>query len=98
MRIFVVEDEPRLCELTTAHLRQEGYSVDSCQDGGDALDYLACAQYDLCIFDIMLPGRSGLELLRHLRAQGDTTPVLLLTALDRIGCRCGRLPRQTIRV
>lgn len=84
MRIFVVEDEPRLCELTTARLRQEGYSVDSCQDGGDALDYLACAQYDLCIFDIMLPRRSGLELLRDLRMQGDPTPVLLLTALDSI--------------
>ncbi len=91
MRILVVEDEPRLCELTCARLRQEHYSVDGCQNGNDALDYLACAQYDLLVLDIMLPGISGLEILRRLRAQGDTTPVLLLTALDSIPDRVSGL-------
>lgn len=91
MRILVVEDEPRLCELICARLRQEHYSVDSCQNGNDALDYLACAQYDLLVLDIMLPGISGLELLRRLRSQGDATPILLLTALDSISDRVSGL-------
>ena len=82
MRILVVEDEPKLNELITARLRREHYSIDSCLSGDAAMDYLACAQYDLLVLDIMLPGISGLELLRSLRGRGDKTPVLLLTALD----------------
>ncbi|MGN1015046.1 MAG: response regulator transcription factor [Butyricicoccus sp.] len=91
MRILVVEDEPRLRELICARLQQEHYSVDSCPNGKDALDYLACAQYDLLVLDIMLPEISGLELLRRLRGQGDVTPILLLTALDSISDRVSGL-------
>ena len=91
MRILVVEDEPKLNELITARLRREHYSVDSCLSGDAAMDYLACAQYDLLVLDIMLPGISGLELLRSLRGRGDKTPVLLLTALDSIPDRVSGL-------
>lgn len=91
MRILVVEDEPKLNELITARLRREHYSVDSCLRGDEAMDYLACAQYDLLILDIMLPGISGLDILRGLRAKGDKTPVLLLTALDSIPDRVSGL-------
>lgn len=91
MRILVVEDEPKLNELITARLRREHYSIDSCLSGDAAMDYLACAQYDLLVLDIMLPGISGLELLRSLRGRGDKTPILLLTALDSIPDRVSGL-------
>lgn len=91
MRILVVEDEPKLNELITARLRREHYSVDSCLSGDAAMDYLACAQYDLLVLDIMLPGISGLEILRSLRGKDDKTPVLLLTALDSIPDRVSGL-------
>lgn len=91
MRILVVEDEPKLNELITARLRREHYSIDSCLSGDAAMDYLACAQYDLLVLDIMLPGISGLELLRSLRGRGGKTPVLLLTALDSIPDRVSGL-------
>ena len=95
MRILVVEDEPKLNELITARLRREHYSIDSCLSGDAAMDYLACAQYDLLVLDIMLPGISGLELLRSLRGRGDKTPVLLLTALDSIPDRVSGLDSGT---
>lgn len=84
MRILVVEDEPKLNELICARLRREHYTIDSCMVGDEAMDFLACAQYDLLILDIMLPGISGLEILRQLRSRNDKTPVLLLTALDSV--------------
>ena len=84
MRILVVEDEPKLNELICARLRREHYTIDSCMAGDEAMDFLACAQYDLLILDIMLPGISGLEILRRLRSRNDKTPVLLLTALDSV--------------
>lgn len=84
MRILVVEDERNLNELIVKKLKLEHYSVDACYDGKDAEDYLAFAEYDAVVLDIMLPGQSGLELLRRLRAKNDLTPVLLLTARDSI--------------
>ena len=87
MRILVVEDEPGLNEIIVKKLAHERYSVDSCLNGLDAEDYLAAAEYDAVVLDIMLPGRDGLEVLRSLRAAGKKTPVLLLTARDSIDDR-----------
>ena len=87
MRILVVEDEPGLNEIIVKKLAHERYSVDSCLNGLDAEDYLAAAEYDAVVLDIMLPGRDGLEVLRGLRAAGKKTPVLLLTARDSIDDR-----------
>ena len=84
MRILVVEDEPRLNELLVKQLTAAHYSVDGCLNGLDAMDYLTGAEYDALVLDIMLPGISGMEVLRRLRAKGDKTPVLLLTARDSI--------------
>ncbi|MDD4074730.1 MAG: response regulator transcription factor [Eubacteriales bacterium] len=94
MRILVVEDEPSLNALLANKLRKERYSVDACLTGTDAQDYLACAEYDVIVLDVMLPGVSGLEILRALRSRGDKTPVLLLTAKDGVqdrvaGLDCG---------
>lgn len=87
MRILVVEDEPHLNDLMVKKLTLEHYSVDACGDGSEAWDYLRFAEYDAIVLDVMLPGIDGLELLRRLRAQKDSTPVLLLTARDSIADR-----------
>ncbi len=84
MRILVVEDQPDLNEIIVRKLKSEHYSVDSCLTGDEALSYLACAEYDAILLDIMLPGITGLGILRKLRKSGDTTPVLLLTALSSV--------------
>ena len=84
MRILVVEDEQALNELLVKQLQAAHYSVDGCLTGSDALDYLLGAEYDAVVLDIMLPGVSGLEVLRRMRAKGDRTPVILLTAKDGI--------------
>ncbi len=91
MRLLVVEDQADLNEIITRKLKSEHYSVDSCLDGNDALDYLACADYDGIILDVMLPGITGLGILRKLRNEGNTTPVLLLTALGSVDDRVAGL-------
>ncbi len=84
MRLLVVEDEPNLNELLVKKLQLEHYTVDSCLNGLDALDFFNMADYDAVILDIMLPGISGLEFLKKIRNKNDRTPVLLLTARDSI--------------
>lgn len=91
MRVLVVEDEPALNGLLAKQLKAAHYSVDSCADGLDAEDYLRGAEYDAVVLDIMLPGQSGLALLRKMRAAGDKTPVLLLTARDSVEDRVAGL-------
>ena len=78
MRILVAEDEKDLNRLVSSRLKAEHYSVDSCFDGQEALDYLAGAPYDAVILDIMMPVMDGLSVLRQLRQKGSQVPVLLL--------------------
>ena len=87
MRILVAEDERDLNEILCKKLRSEDYCVDGCFDGEEALDYLASVDYDAVILDIMMPKRSGLEVVVQLRRQGNQTPVLFLTARDSIDDR-----------
>lgn len=87
MRLLYVEDEIDILETTAKRLERDGHSVDACDNGLDAVDYIAVTEYDVIILDIMLPGLSGLEILRRMREQKITTPVLLLTARDSIGDR-----------
>ena len=87
MRILVVEDEKRLNRIISEALEDEGYSVDSCFNGQDALDYAAGADYDVIILDIMMPKIDGLEVVRRLRSGGNSTPVLFLTARDSVADR-----------
>lgn len=91
LRILVVEDEKSLNRLISQMLTKEHYSVDSVYRGDDAEDYLRGAEYDAIVLDIMLPGKSGLEVLRGMRSRKDTTPVLLLTAKDSISDRVAGL-------
>ena len=84
MRVLLAEDEEDLNFIITQKLRSEGYSVDSCYDGEEALDALAVVDYDAIILDIMMPKIDGLEVLRSFRQTGKTTPVLFLTAKDAV--------------
>ena len=84
MRILIVEDEPGLNRVLTKHLKNHGYAVDSCFDGQEGADYLRMTGYDLAILDIMLPGQSGLDILKEARALGNDVPILLLTARDAV--------------
>lgn len=84
MRILVVEDEKNLNRIISEAMEDEGYSVDSCFNGLDGLDYARAASYDVIILDINMPKLNGLDMVRRLRAEGDTTPVLFLTARDSV--------------
>ena len=84
MRILIAEDEKDLNRIISSRLTEEHYSVDSCFDGEEALDYLESAAYDAAVLDIMMPKKDGLTVLRKMRADGDATPVILLTARDSI--------------
>ncbi len=87
MRILIADDERDLNAVITRRLSMEKYTVDSCYDGEEALDYLRFAEYDAIVLDIMMPKKNGLEVLRQLRSSGDMTPVILLTAKDAISDR-----------
>ena len=87
MRILLVEDDEALCAAVAPLLEQEGYRVDVCRDGDDALYYMRQRMFGLCILDRMLPGRDGLSVLRAARAEGLDTPVLMTTALGLVGDR-----------
>ena len=80
MKLLIVEDEKRLCETIAKYFKDDGYSIDTCHDGNDALDYINGTEYDAIILDIMLPGMDGISLLRTIRNRKISTPVLLLTA------------------
>lgn len=84
MRILVAEDEKDMNRILTTRLKSEDYSVDSCYDGQEALEYLESAEYDAVVLDIMMPVRDGMYVLRQMRAKNDRTPVILLTAKDSI--------------
>ncbi len=84
MRILVVEDERDLNRILAKTLTAEGYSVDACFDGLEALDYLSGAEYDVIVLDVMMPRMDGLELLSRLRSSGNETPVIFLTAKDAV--------------
>jgi len=84
MRILVAEDERDLNRIITKRLEKEGYSVDSCFDGEESLDFLAVGEYDAVLLDIMMPKMDGLSVVRSMRSQNNNTPVLFLTAKDSV--------------
>ena len=91
MRILIAEDEKSLNKILVSRLTAEHYSVDACFDGQEALDYLAGAEYDAVVLDIMMPVMDGLTVLRKIRARDKSLPVLLLTARDSIEDRVAGL-------
>jgi DNA-binding response OmpR family regulator len=82
MRILVVEDDRKVASFLERGLKEEGYAVDVAHDGVKASVNAHIYDYDLLLLDVMLPGKSGLEVLRELRARGSNVPVMMLTARD----------------
>ncbi len=82
MRLLLVEDDPLLGDGIQTGLRQDGYTVDWIQNGLEADQAVRIGNFDLIIMDLNLPGLPGLEVLQRLRARGNSTPVLILTARD----------------
>jgi len=84
MRILLVEDEIHLAQALTEILKKNMYAADAAYDGVSGLEYALSGVYDLIILDIMLPKMSGIEILKNLRAEKKSVPVLMLTAKDEI--------------
>lgn len=82
MNLHLVEDEARVADFLRRGLKAEGWTVEHAPDGETALQAMAGGHFDVVLLDLMLPGISGQDVCRRLRAQGDRTPILMLTALD----------------
>lgn len=84
MKLLLAEDEAAMSEAVVDILEYHRYQVDAVSDGQEALDYIHAGQYDGIILDIMMPHKSGLEVLEQIRRENNKTPVLLLTAKTQI--------------
>lgn len=91
MRILLAEDETQLNRVIVAALEHEGYQVDSVANGRDAVQKAFENSYNVMIFDIMMPIMTGIEALQQIRTNGDTTHVIMLTAMAEIDDRVNGL-------
>jgi len=91
MRILVVEDDQKVARFIQSGLQQEGYAVDVLHEGTLAGEQARAVDYDAVVLDLMLPGRSGFEILRDIRARKPTLPVVMLTAKDSLDDRIAGL-------
>lgn len=80
MKLLIAEDELDLAEALTAFFEKSQFTVDAVHNGQDAYDYAASGSYDAVILDVMMPRMNGIEVVKRLRAEGLSTPVMLLTA------------------
>ena len=87
MRILVIEDEKKVAAFIKRGLEQESYAVDIVHDGIQGVDYAETDNYDAIILDIMLPGKSGFDVLSEIKEKNVSAPVLLLTARDSVDDR-----------
>jgi DNA-binding response OmpR family regulator len=91
VHVVVVDDEVRLVELVTRYLQEAGFTTTSCHNGLDALDAVHSLEADVMVLDLMLPGKSGLDVCRQLRAEGIELPILMLTARGAVAERVAGL-------
>lgn len=87
MRLLISEDQQTLREILKKRLKEDGFSVDDAPDGEEAIALLQHTQFDLVVLDIMMPHKTGLEVLTWMRTQNIQTPVLMLTAKDKVSDR-----------
>ncbi|MGN0637098.1 MAG: response regulator transcription factor [Huintestinicola sp.] len=84
MKLLIAEDDPDLNKILVKKLRADGFDVENCFNGEEAVDRLQFADYDIVIMDIMMPVMDGIEAVRLIRQQGISTPVIFLTAKDAV--------------
>lgn len=82
MKILIVEDEQKLAGFIRQGLQQAGYLVQLCHNGSEALNKAASETFDLILLDLMLPGMTGIEVLKNLRAFKISSPVIIVSALS----------------
>jgi len=87
MRILVVDDDRKTASFVSKALKGDGFAVDVLHNGDDALSAIVVTPFDAVVLDIMLAGRDGLSIVKQLRAQGNRTPVLLLSARGEVNER-----------
>ena len=87
MRVLLAEDEAQMASAERAFLTLKGFQVDVVSDGQQALEQAHANAYDVMVFDIMMPVKDGLTALRELRSSGNTTPVIMLTAMTQVDDR-----------
>jgi DNA-binding response OmpR family regulator len=87
MRVLVVEDDQRLAAVLRQGLKEQGYGVDLARDARQGFEMAMASEYDALLLDVMLPGGSGLDVLRDLRARGSRSPILVLSARSAVGDR-----------
>ena len=84
MRVLIIEDHQRLCQAVAESLRAQGFAVDTAASATEGLRIWRAADYDAAVLDLVLPDGTGLNALKEMRDRGNTTPVLILTALGSI--------------
>lgn len=84
MRILIAEDDEDLNEIIVKKLSAEGYAIDTCFDGEEAIEHIENVKYDVAILDIMMPKLDGIETVKQLRNKNNMTPIIFLTAKDSI--------------
>ncbi len=94
MTVLIAEDERDLNNIIKKKLESDGYNVDNCYDGEEAINYLAVCEYDAVLLDIMMPKADGYEVVKYMREKSISTPVIFLTAKDSVddivkGLDCG---------
>ncbi|CAK0758866.1 Transcriptional activator protein CzcR [Gammaproteobacteria bacterium] len=87
MKILLIEDERKIADFVCTGFKEQGFLFDHCNNGIDGFNHAIHGDHDVIVLDIMLPGRDGLSILKGLRKEGNTTPVLLLTARNEIDDR-----------
>ncbi|MEM7593943.1 MAG: response regulator transcription factor [Cyanobacteria bacterium P01_A01_bin.83] len=87
MNVLLIEDEAKIADFVRAGLKEQGFTVDYCDNGEEGYLLALDLEYDAIVLDIMLPGRDGLSILKQLRRQSKNTPVILLTARNELDDR-----------
>ncbi len=91
MNVLYVEDEEKIANFVCIGLKEHGFVVDYCNNGNDGYAHALDLEYDAIILDIMVPGKDGLAILKDLRKEGNTTPIILLTARNELDDRLSGL-------
>lgn len=87
MNVLFVEDEAKIADFVRAGLKEQGFTVDYCDNGDDGYSLALDNQYDAIVLDIMVPGKDGLSILKQLRHENRNTPIILLTARNELDDR-----------